>query len=76
MSTSNLTVEQLQKNLLDLADRIDTQLEWDDFVDALDIDDVGNILRDLVNGRSGHDLADLLDLASEGPPDDEEEEQD
>lgn len=67
-----MSTDSIKQNLLDLADRIDTQLEWDDFVDALDIDAVADILRDLANGVSGHDLADLLDLAPEGPPDEEE----
>jgi len=79
-----LTLEQLQGNLRRLAERLDYGMDECALGDSLEFDAVSSILFDLSNGRSGDEIADMLDLPVEycdfddeygldEPEDDEEE---
>ncbi len=68
-----LTLEVLQANLRRLAERLEFEMESDDYSDTLDMDCVAYILHDLANGVSGDEIADHMDFPTESPDLDEDD---
>lgn len=71
---SALTLETLQANLRRLAERLEFGMNECDMGDALDFDGVAHVLYGLADGVTGDTIADGLELPTEYPEYDDEDE--